>query len=216
MKVVLMGMPGAGKGTQAAILGEQFGVPHISTGDILREAVRQGTTLGRRVKGIMEAGQLVPDELMRELIAERLRQADARVGFVLDGFPRTTAQVDILDSVLSQLSISLDGVYLLVATEEELVRRLAGRRVCPKCSVVFHLETRLPESPGVCDDCGSALVQRPDDMEEVILDRLRVFAEQTLPVVETYRRRNLLQEVDAAGLPAQVAERLQQTLEGVS
>ena len=216
MKVVLMGMPGVGKGTQATMLREQLGVPHISTGDILRESVRRGTNLGRRVQGILEAGQLVPDDLMRELISERLRQADARKGFVLDGFPRTSEQVGILDAVLSQLNISLDGVYLLTAPEEEIVRRLGGRRVCPKCSAVFHLETRPPASPGVCDDCGSALVQRPDDTEGVIRDRLRVFAEQTLPIVEIYRRQNLLREIDATGLPAKVAERLQQTLEGVS
>ena len=207
-----MGMPGVGKGTQAALLRAHLGVPHISTGDILREAVREGTPLGRRVKGILEAGELVPDGLMGELIEARLRQADARGGFVLDGFPRTAAQVAILDRVLGQLGLALDGVFLLTASDREIVRRLAGRRVCPSCAAVFHIEAHPPLSPGVCDACGSALVQRADDTEPVILDRMRVFAERTLPVAEAYRTRSLLREVDAGGAPEQVAERLQRSV----
>lgn len=208
-----MGMPGVGKGTQAAVLREHLGVPHISTGDILREAVRVGTSLGRRVKSVLDSGQLVSDDLMRELIAERLGQDDAREGFVLDGFPRTREQVEILDGVLEQLHISLDAAYVLTAPEDEIVRRLGGRRVCPKCSEVYHLETRAPASAGVCDACGSALVQRADDTETVVRDRLRVYAEQTLPVAETYRERGLLREVDATGSPDAVAARLKKAVE---
>ena len=208
-----MGMPGVGKGTQASLLRKRLGVTHVSTGEILREAVREGSALGQRVKGILEAGQLVPDDLMRELIVERLGQADAQQGFILDGFPRTAEQVAILDAVLEQLNIGLDGVYLLGAPEEEIIRRLSGRRVCPKCSAVFHLETRPPGSAGVCDGCGSALVQRPDDTESVIRDRLRVYAEQTRPIAETYRERGLLVEVDASGSPESIAERLTEAVE---
>jgi adenylate kinase len=205
-------MPGVGKGTQATVLQGLLGVPHVSTGDILREAVRAGTALGRKVSGILESGQLVSDELMRELIAERLAQDDAREGFILDGFPRTQEQVRILDSVLAQLSISLDAVYVLAAPEDEIVRRLGGRRVCPKCSEVYHLETKSPASAGVCDGCGSALVQRADDSEAVIRDRLRVYADQTLPVAAIYRDRGLLHEVDAAGSPETVAGRLKKAV----
>ncbi len=203
-----MGMPGVGKGTQASLLRKSSGVPHVSTGDILREAVREGSVLGQRVKDVLEAGQLVPDELVGRLIVERLERADARDGFILDGFPRTTEQVKILDSLLQQQNIGLDGVYLLGAPEQEIVRRLSGRRVCPGCSAVFHLDTNPPASAGVCDNCGSALVQRSDDTESVIRERLRVYDEQTRPLVAIYRERGLLVEVDSSGSPESVAERL--------
>jgi len=209
---VLLGMPGVGKGTQAALLKSDLGVPHVSTGDILRKAVQEGSSLGRRVKGTLESGQLVSDELMGELIVERLGRADAREGFILDGFPRTKEQVAILDSVLERLGITLERVLLLTADEEEVVRRLTHRRVCPKCLAVFHTENKPPASPGVCDDCGSALVQRPDDTETVIRDRLRIYAEQTLPVAESYRERVLLREVDGSGTPAAIAGRVREAL----
>ncbi len=208
MRIVLMGMPGVGKGTQASLLRKTSGVPHVATGDILREAVREGSVLGQRVKDVLEAGQLVPDELVGRLIVERLERADARDGFILDGFPRTTEQVKILDSLLQQQNIGLDGVYLLGAPEQEIVRRLSGRRVCPGCSAVFHLDTNSPASAGVCDNCGSALVQRSDDTESVIRERLRVYDEQTRPLVAIYRERGLLVEVDSSGSPESVAERL--------
>lgn len=208
-----MGMPGVGKGTQATALRDHLGVPHVSTGDILRGAVRAGTPLGRKVKSLLDSGQLVSDDLMRELIVERLGQDDAREGFILDGFPRTQEQVRILDGVLEQLHISLDAVYVLTAPEDEIVRRLGGRRECPKCSEVYHLETKSPASAGVCDACGSALVQRADDTETVIRDRLRVYAEQTLPVAETYRERGLLREIDGTGPPVEVAGRLKKAVE---
>jgi len=212
MRIVIMGQPGVGKGTQAAALQDHLGVPHVSTGDILRAAVQAGTALGRRVKDLLESGRLVPDEAMRELIVERLGQSDASGGFVLDGFPRTPEQVEILDGVLDQLDIGLDAVLVLGAPEEEIVRRLSGRRICPRCSTVYHLEARAPASPGVCGGCGSALVQRADDSESVIRDRLRVYAEQTLAAVGVYRERGLLREVDAAGPPGSVAARLRETV----
>ena len=212
MRIVLLGLPGVGKGTQGAFLKSDLGVPHVSTGDILRQAVQEGSPLGRRVKGTLESGQLVADELMAELIVERLGRADAREGFILDGFPRTKEQVAILDSVLGRLGITLDGVLLLTADEEEVVRRLTHRRVCPKCLAVFHLENQPPKSPGVCNDCGSALVQRPDDTDTVIRDRLRIYADETLPAAESYRERALLREIDGSGSPEDIARRVREAL----
>jgi adenylate kinase len=199
MRVVVLGPPGVGKGTQATRLRQELGVPHVSTGDILREAVQKGTPLGKRVRSFVESGKLVPDDLMGELIAERLAQQDAASGFVLDGFPRTVEQVAILDGVLAKISAGLDRVLALEAPEAEIVRRLSGRRICPKCGGVYHIESRPPASPGVCDGCGSALVQRPDDEEEVIRERLKIFEAQTLPLMRIYRERGLLEEVDASG-----------------
>jgi adenylate kinase len=208
-----MGMPGVGKGTQASRLREAFKVLHVSTGDILREAINAGSALGKRVRDYLDSGTLVPDDLMAELITERLRRSDASAGFVLDGFPRTADQVAILDRVLEHLSVKLDGVFLLVASEGEIVSRLSGRRICPGCGEVYHVNNRQPESAGVCDKCGSALVQRPDDTESVILERLEVYKNQTLPIVETYSARGLLHEVDSLGDPAAVFERLRGAVE---
>ncbi len=199
MRVVVLGPPGVGKGTQATRLRQELGVPHVSTGDILREAVQKGTPLGKRARSFMDSGKLVPDDLMGELIAERLAQPDAASGFVLDGFPRTAEQVGILDAVLEKISAGIDRVLALEAPSAEIVRRLSGRRICPKCGSVYHIDSRPPASPGVCDGCGSALVQRPDDEEEVIRERLKVFEAQTLPMMKIYRERGLLKEVNASG-----------------
>lgn len=208
-----MGMPGVGKGTQAARLREALGVPHVSTGDILREAIKGGTPLGRKVKGYLESGALVPDELIGDLIVERLDKPDAGEGFILDGFPRTVEQVTILDGVMRRLGRSLDWVFLLSAPEAEIINRLTGRRVCPKCGEVYHVDGRPPKSQGVCDACGSALTQRADDSERVIRERLQVYREQTWPIAAVYRERSLLREVDGTGDPASVQERLRAVLE---
>jgi adenylate kinase len=197
MKVVLMGPPGVGKGTQAAKLKALIGVPHVSTGDLLRAAMHEGSTLGKRVRDYVEGGRLVPDDLMGDLIADHLVRKDVAGGFILDGFPRTLEQVTILDGVLGRLGWSLDLVLMLNAPEAEIVRRLSGRRTCPKCGSVFHLESRPPKAAGICDNCGSALVQRKDDTEQVIRERLNVYASQTLPVAEAYRAKGILVEVDA-------------------
>lgn len=199
MRIILVGPPGVGKGTQALRLRPELGVPHVSTGNILREAVQKGTPLGRRVRSCVESGTLVPDDLIGELIAERLARPDVAAGFILDGFPRTRAQVAILDGVLAKIGSRIDRVLALSAPAAEVVRRLAGRRICPKCGSVFHIDSRPPASPGVCDACGSALGQRPDDEENVIRERLRVFEDETLPVVTVYRERGLVVEVDASG-----------------
>ena len=203
-----MGPPGVGKGTQAARLAAHLGVPHVSTGDILREAVAGGSTLGRRVRPVLESGQLVTDDLMAEVIQDRLGRDDARRGFVLDGYPRTLPQVELLDGVLSRLGVALDRVFLLRAPEEEIVRRISGRRVCPACKAVYHIESRAPRSAGVCDACGSALVQRRDDTEELVRERLRVYAGKTLPAVAAYGERGMVREIDATGEPAAVFSRL--------
>jgi len=209
MRVVLMGPPGVGKGTQAKSLEERTGLPHISAGDILRHAVRIGTPVGRRVRPYVESGKLVPDDLMGDLIGERLGGDGGTNGFILDGFPRTVEQVAILDRILAQRGEEVDRVCILTAPEEEIVRRLSGRRMCPSCGAVYHLESMPPRSPGVCDRCSSALVQRPDDAEDVIRERLRVYQRQTLPVAETYRGRSLLREVDGTGEPGVVLHRLE-------
>lgn len=208
-----MGAPGAGKGTQAVRLRDRLGVVHVSTGEILRDAVQAGSALGRRVKQYLASGQLVPDALIGDVMAERLDRPDARRGFILDGFPRTMAQVEILDRVLEKLGVSLDRVVMLTVPVDEVIRRLSGRRVCPKCNAVYHVEAQLPKSAGVCDACGSALVQRPDDMEQVIRDRLEVYDRQTLPIAETYGARGLLASLNALGDPDEVFGRVRQCVE---
>jgi adenylate kinase len=203
-----MGPPGCGKGTQAKFLESRLGVPHLSTGDLLRAAVAEGSAAGRKARTFIEGGRLVPDDLIGDLLAERLQRPDAAKGFILDGFPRNVEQVAILDRVLAGLGASLDGVFMLRVPEAEIIRRLSGRRTCPHCGAVFHIESRPPRSAGVCDGCGSALVLRPDDTEEVIRERLRVYAEQTLPIAGAYGDRGLLREIDGSGDPDVVRERL--------
>ena len=212
MRIVLMGQPGVGKGTQASRLRLAANALHVSTGDILRDAIKTGSALGKRVRDFLDSGALVPDELMAELIADRLSRSDAAAGFILDGFPRTAEQVSVLDRVLETLSVKLDGVFLLSASEEEIVSRLAGRRICPGCGEVYHLNNRQPKSAGCCNKCGSALVQRQDDTEAVILERLEVYKNQTLPVVEVYRGRGQLHEIDGTGDPEVVFERLREAV----
>ena len=207
-----MGPPGVGKGTQAVRLSASLGAPHISTGDILREAVKGGTELGGKVRSFLESGQLVPDILMGDMVQDRISQDDAGAGFILDGFPRTVDQVHILDRVLGNLDAALDGAFILAAPEGEIVRRLTGRRVCPGCNAVFHLDSRAPKAPGVCDECSSALVQRPDDTEAVIRDRLAVYKDQTRPVAEAYRERGQLVEIDGLGEPDEITARLEHSL----
>ena len=212
MRLVLIGMPGAGKGTQGARLRESLGVVHLSAGDILREAVKAGTALGLQAKDVMACGKLVPDELIGDLIAERLGEPDMQGGFILDGFPRTVEQVAILDRALERCGVELDRVVLLGATEEEIVRRLSGRRVCDACGAVYHVESKPSLKGAVCERCDGKLVQRPDDTEEVIRERLRVYREQTLPIVGAYEKRGLLVRIEGTGAPDTVFERLQAAL----
>ncbi len=194
---MLLGPPGAGKGTQAAYLAERYGVRHISTGDILREAKAAGTPLGLLAKGYMDRGELVPDEVVIGLVKERLAQPDIRErGFLLDGFPRTVAQAEALDRLLEELGMPLEAVLNLRVDPELLARRLTLRRSCPACGAVYHLENRPPKVEGVCDICGGALVQRPDDAEETVRNRLAVYSRQTEPLIAYYTGRGLLVEID--------------------
>jgi adenylate kinase len=199
-RIVFLGPPGAGKGTQAAELARELGVPHLSTGDLLRAAVAAGTPLGREAEGHMRAGGLVPDPLVLAILRERLAEPDARAGYLLDGFPRNLAQAEALGSFAE-----IDGVISLEVSPDDLVRRLSERRVCPKCQAVYNLRTKPPKTRDRCDHDATPLVQRPDDRAEAVTNRLKVYAEQTAPLLEYYRKRRLLRPVDASGTPEEVA-----------
>ncbi len=201
MNLIFFGPPGAGKGTQAKRLVQTLHVPHLSTGDILREAVRQGTPLGQRVKPLMESGQLVPDALVIGLVEERLGKDDAKGGFVLDGFPRTIPQAQALEGVLGKLGRGVDAVISLEVPDEEIVERLAGRRSCPACGAVYHVVSGPPKQPGVCDACGADLIQREDDKPEQVKERLRVYAQQTSPLKARYGDQGLLRAIPGVGSP---------------
>ncbi len=208
MRLILLGPPGAGKGTQATLLAARQGIPQISTGDILRRAVAGGTPLGREAKRFLDAGSLVPDEIVIGIIRERLKEDDCTGGYVLDGFPRTMAQAEALTGMLSEMGTPLDGVVQVVVPEAELIRRLSGRRVCAACGEGYHVDSRPPTVPGRCDRCGGAVVQRADDTAETIRRRLEVFQEETAPLVQYYTSRNLLRTVRGQGSPEEVRERI--------
>ena len=214
MRVVLLGPPGAGKGTQARQLAARWGVPQIATGDMLRDAVAQGTALGREAKRYMEAGDLVPDAVIVGLIAERLARPDAVKGFVLDGFPRTVAQAEALDRLLVEHGLRLDRVVLFEVPEAELVTRLSGRRVCRDCGRNYHVQFSPPRVADRCDACGGALQQRADDAEPKVRHRLAVYARDTAPLVEHYRRRGLLETIAGAGPVETVQAALLRATEG--
>lgn len=207
MRVVLFGPPGSGKGTQASLLKEKYGLAHIATGDILREAVANKTEVGLKAKSYMDRGELVPDDVVIAIVKDKL-QSIGEVGFILDGFPRTIAQAEALDRALVELGKPLDAVVNLQVDEEELVRRLSGRRVCPSCGEPYHLESKPPKVDEVCDKCGAALLQREDDKPEAIRNRLRVYREQTEPVLGYYASRGILKNIDAVGEIEQIASRI--------
>jgi adenylate kinase len=196
MRIILLGPPGAGKGTQAKAITERFNVPQISTGDILRSAVREGTPMGVRAKAFMDSGGLVPDEVVVGIVCERLQQADCASGFILDGFPRTAAQADALHKTLVQMNYPLQAVVSLEVDEEVLVERLTGRRSCRSCGMGYHLRFNPSRQPDRCDGCGAELIQRDDDREETIRHRLTVYREQTAPLIGYYGEQGLLFTVD--------------------
>jgi adenylate kinase len=209
MRLVLLGAPGSGKGTQAQRMRARHGVPQVSTGDLLREAVAAGTPLGRAAKIVMDAGQLVADDIMLGIIRERLARSDAARGFILDGFPRTIAQADGLAGQLADLGVSLDAVVLLEIDPEILLRRVAGRRSCRRCGRVFHIETNPPKPGERCTDGQPHdLFQRPDDNEETVRQRLAVYAERTRPLIEYYAKQGMLRRIDADGTLDEVDARL--------
>jgi adenylate kinase len=212
LNLVLLGPPGAGKGTQAERLVEDFGVPYYSTGIILREAVADESELGREAKGYMDEGELVPDELINKVIAERLDSGEADNGFLLDGFPRTIGQAEMLESTLKGLRRDLTSVLLIDAPDDEVVRRLSGRRTCTKNSHVYHVEFDPPKNEGVCDQDGSRLVQREDDRAETVRKRLSVYHDQTEPLIKRYDDRGLLRRFDGTRSPDEVHDRIRATL----
>jgi adenylate kinase len=210
--LVLLGPPGAGKGTQAQRLRDDFDLPYYSTGDILREAIASESELGRQAKEIVEAGELVPDDLISAVIEERLDSGEADDGFLLDGFPRTIGQAEMLERALDRRARSLTAALLVEAPDEEVVRRLSGRRTCTKNGHVYHVDFDPPKNEGVCDQDGSRLVQRDDDKPETVKKRLQVYHDQTEPLIDWYEERGLLRRFDGARSPEEVNSHIRATL----
>jgi len=211
VKVIFIGPPGSGKGTQAKRLAAEHGIPHISTGDMLREAVADGTELGRKAAPIMASGALVPDDLMIGIIRDRLAKPDAKKGFILDGFPRTVVQAEKLDGIVGNGTEKLRVLQLLVP-DEAIVKRIALRRSCPQCGAIYHLENQPPANGNVCDRDGAQLIARPDDTEAAVRKRLEAFHRQTMPVTAFYKSKSWLREVDGVGPVDQVFERIERSL----
>lgn len=210
--MVFLGPPGAGKGTQAKAVSDNERIAHVSTGDILREAVANGTALGLQAKGYMESGKLVPDDLVVALVAERLERDDCADGFVLDGFPRTIPQAEALEETLEESGNELDGVVYLKADDDQVVRRLSGRRMCRGCGANYHLTFMPPADAERCDECGGELYQRDDDKAETVRERLKVYYAQTADLIEFYRGKGLLNEVDADLSPTEVGASVRELL----
>lgn len=210
--VVLLGPPGGGKGTQAKRLTEAFELLHLSTGDLLRDEVKRATPLGLEAQGYMQRGELVPDELVGKMLMGRLHSQQAGSGCVFDGYPRTLAQAALLDGLLAELGRRVDLALYINVPDEELLARLTGRRSCPACGAVFHVITTPPQQEGICDACGGSLVQRTDDREDVIRERLRVYHESTAPLLGFYRARGNLAEVKGVGAPEVIFEELRAAL----
>lgn len=208
MRVVFLGAPGVGKGTQASLVASRFGQPKISTGDMLRSAVSQKTPLGLKAEGYMDQGQLLPDAIVVELVKEKLAEPMCAKGFLLDGFPRTVPQAEQLSALLDAKGQGLDRVINFRVPREQVVRRLTGRRSCSKCEAVYQVELAPPAREGICDRCGAALIRRSDDERETVEARLSVYEQQTAPLIEYYRRKGLLSEVDGSGKIEDVQQRL--------
>ncbi len=196
MKIVMLGAPGAGKGTQAKLLAERFQIPHISTGDIFRMNIKEGTDLGKEAKGYMDRGQLVPDSLTIQLVIDRLQKEDCAKGYILDGFPRTIPQAESLNEALDKLDDKLDFAVNVEVPDENITERMAGRRVCPACGATFHIVFNPPKQEGVCDVCQGALILRDDDKPETVKKRLGVYHEQTHPLISYYEKQDILVNVD--------------------
>lgn len=195
MRLVILGAPGAGKGTQAVILSEKLKIPHISTGDIFRSNIKMGTPLGKLAKQYIDNGDLVPDEVTIGIVKDRLQQEDCRNGFILDGFPRTIHQAESLDSILSEMGTAIDHVLDICVEDEIIIRRLSGRRICPECNMNYHINSDEPARIGICGRCGAKLVQREDDREETVINRLKTYHDQTEPLIGYYKEKGILREV---------------------
>ncbi|RJP27882.1 MAG: adenylate kinase [Actinobacteria bacterium] len=214
MNLIMLGPPGAGKGTQAERISISYSVPHISTGDIFRENLRQGTALGLKAKEYMDRGELVPDALVIDIVKDRLENPDCRDGFILDGFPRTVAQADALKGMLSEMGIYIDHVLNIQVPQDVVVKRLTARRTCGSCGSIYHLLYDPPRVEGVCDDCGGELYRRDDDSEETVLARLEEYAGKTQPLIEYYSREGLLWDIDGSAEPDEVFEEIRATVAG--
>ncbi|HOX45152.1 MAG TPA: adenylate kinase [Myxococcota bacterium] len=208
MRLVLLGPPGAGKGTQAQRLIEKLGVPQISTGDLLRAAVREGTALGKEAKAFMDRGELVPDRVVIGMVEERLARPDCQRGYVLDGFPRAVSQAEALDGMLARGNQGIDHVVSIEVAEEELIGRLTGRLSCPSCGAMFHKQSSPPKKAGSCDRCGAGLVQRADDNEATIRSRMVAYRKQTEPLKDYYGKRGTLRGIDGLGSPDDITRRI--------
>ncbi|GAB4243156.1 MAG: adenylate kinase [Thermoleophilia bacterium] len=210
--LILLGPPGAGKGTQAARIVEDYGVPHIATGDILRAAVKNETPMGLEAKKYMDAGELVPDEVVIGIVKDRLQEPDTDRGFLMDGFPRTIPQAEALDRSLDELGRNLTRVVAILVEDEELVKRLSGRRICRECQTPYHVYSNPPRVEGVCDRCGGELYQRDDDQEETVRNRLEVYAKQTEPLIDYYDRQGLVSRIDGRLSPDEVYEQIREAI----
>lgn len=212
MILALFGPPGSGKGTQAKVLIQKLGIPQLSTGDMLREAIKQGSELGLKAKEYMNQGQLVPDALMIGLIQRRIQEKDCNAGFMLDGFPRTVAQAEALDKMLGSQGLGMEHVVSFKVDRKELVDRLSGRLVCSKCGASYHEKTKPPVKAGVCDSCGGPVIKREDDKPAVVETRLETFLASTKPVEDFYRAKGRLREVDAQGAENEILERIMRAI----
>lgn len=196
MKIIMLGAPGAGKGTQAKMIADKYKIPHISTGDIFRMNIKNGTELGMEAKKYMDQGLLVPDELTVRILLDRVAKEDCKDGYVLDGFPRTIPQAEVLEDALDKLGDQIDYAINVEVPDEHIIRRMGGRRACLSCGATYHIEHVPPKKEGVCDQCGQELVLRDDDKPETVKNRLRVYQEQTQPLIDFYTKRNVLKSVD--------------------
>ena len=214
-RLVILGPPGSGKGTRAKIIGRVYGIPVVTTGDMLREAVSEGTELGRLAEAYMKRGELVRDDIVIGIVEERFSKPDVEEGFVLDGFPRSVKQAEALDRILVKMGIALDIVLNVTARSETILGRLSLRRSCPKCGAVYHIKDMPPKQEGICDECGSPLVQRDDDKEEIILHRLEVYRDQTVPILERYKKAGKVKEISGELEIDQIIDEVKRVLGGV-
>lgn len=213
MRLIMLGAPGAGKGTQALLLSKSFSIPQISTGDILRANIKNETDLGKKAKEYMDKGLLVPDELVVEIVKDRLGKEDCKDGFILDGFPRTIPQAKALDEALADMGIKLDRAINIYVPDENIIKRMGGRRVCPQCGASYHVEFKKSLKEDICDECHSKLIQRDDDKEETVKKRLEIYHEQTKPLIEYYQNMGILSNIDGIGDVEEISNRIKKTLE---
>ncbi len=196
MKIVMLGAPGAGKGTQAKMIAEKYGIPHVSTGDIFRANIKNGTELGKEAKQYMDQGKLVPDELTVKILLDRVAQDDCKNGYVLDGFPRTIPQANVLDEALTKLGDRIDYAVNVDVPDDNIINRMGGRRACVACGATYHIVYNAPKTEGICDNCGKELIIRDDDQPETVKNRLKVYHEQTQPLIDFYEGKGVLKSVD--------------------